>query len=78
MGFAKEDWVDPFPPHNPVGIIHLTADVKVRPTHIALTTEGFKIEASLRYAGIISTPVKRYDYVSPNQIRIHLDHSFLQ
>lgn len=72
----RKIWVDPFPPHNPVGIIHLTADVKVRPTHIALTTEGFKIEASLRYAGIISTPVKRYDYVSPNQIRIHLDHSF--
>lgn len=72
----RKIWVDPFPPHNPVGIIHLTADVKVRPTHIVLTTEGFKIEASLRYAGIISTPVKRYDYVSPNQIRIHLDHSF--
>ncbi|MFT0743552.1 class I SAM-dependent methyltransferase [Synechococcus sp. RC10B2] len=69
-------WVDPFPPHDPIGVIHLTADVKTRLTHIVLTTEGFKVEASLRYPDKNSLPIKRYDYVSPYQRRIHLDYSF--
>ncbi|MFT0787614.1 class I SAM-dependent methyltransferase [Synechococcus sp. H55.10] len=72
----KRLWVDPFPPHEPIGIVHLTADAKTRPTHIVLTTEGFKVEASLRYPGKNSLPIKRYDYVSNNQRRIHLDYSF--
>ncbi|MGY2837893.1 class I SAM-dependent methyltransferase, partial [Thermostichus sp. MS-CIW-41] len=70
-------WVDCFPPHNPIGIMHLAGDAKLAPTHIALTTEGFKVEVSLRYPGPVANPARRYDYVSPNlRRRIHLDHSF--
>ena len=69
-------WVDPFQPHNPLGIIHLTGDIKTRATYIALTTEGLKVEASLRYPGKNSLPVKRYDYVSANCRKIYLDSSF--
>jgi predicted O-methyltransferase YrrM len=69
-------WVDCFPPHNPIGIMHLAGDAKLAPTHIALTTEGFKVEVSLRYPGPVANPARRYDYVAASLRRIRLDHGF--
>ncbi len=69
-------WVEPYPPYTPTGILHLCGNVKDQETHIVKTTDGLKVEASLRYLGKHSTPVKRWDYISPNQSRIYLDYSF--
>lgn len=73
---SKKLWVETWPPHTPIGILHLDGEVKNREFYIVRTTEGFKLEASLRYPRNGILLAKRYERVSPNFRRIYLDHSF--
>ncbi|MFS8798736.1 macrocin O-methyltransferase, partial [Synechococcus sp. R60.3] len=69
-------WVEPWRPYSPIGILHITYKTKDRETLIASTTDGFKVEASLRYSRDSSSTVKRYEYASANQKKVYLDYSF--
>lgn len=69
-------WVEPWKPYIPLGILHITYKAKDRKTHVAHTTDGFKVEASLWYPRSHSSPIRRYDYVSANQKKIYLDYNF--
>ncbi|MFS8798421.1 macrocin O-methyltransferase, partial [Synechococcus sp. R60.3] len=70
-------WVEPWKPYIPLGILHITTrKAKDRKTHVAHTTDGFKVEASLWYPRSHSSPIRRYDYVSANQKKIYLDYNF--
>ncbi|MFS8907272.1 TylF/MycF/NovP-related O-methyltransferase [Synechococcus sp. OH2] len=69
-------WVEPWKPHSPIGILHITHKTKDRETQIVSSTDGYKVEASLRYSGKHLSPVRRYDYVSLNHRKIYLDRAF--
>jgi predicted O-methyltransferase YrrM len=69
-------WVEPWKPYILLGILHITYKDKDRKTHVAHTTDGFKVEASLWYPRSHSSPIRRYDYVSANQKKIYLDYNF--
>ncbi|MEN9262222.1 MAG: TylF/MycF/NovP-related O-methyltransferase [Thermostichus sp. HHBFW_bins_43] len=81
-GFPKWDpkrnlLVEPYLPHKPIGILHLTSTSKKAGKYIIRTTEEKEIEISLRYSQsrLSRNPVK-YDYISLGFQEIHLDSAF--
>ncbi len=70
-------FVEPYLPHTPISIIHLTSSSKKEGKHILLTTEDEKIELSLRFEQSNCDRItSKYDYVSPDFNKIFLDQSF--
>jgi len=75
---SRELFVEPYLPHTPIGILHLT--VQKLEEAVVTTTSGSRISARLRYpAGPILSPAaapSEWDYRSPNIPEVRPDRCF--